>query len=97
MRKDSLILIVAIIAVVALTIAVPVFASGCGDDTAAYGSCMAKQVQDPDVGGDCPGGCRGDGECDGTGCVGNGDGNGTCVGTCLDAVDQPFGDEPICF
>ena len=56
MRKESLILIVAILAVVALTIGIPVFASGCSDGADCVGNGSGS--------GNCVG--NGSGNCVGT-------------------------------
>jgi len=49
MRKDNLILIAAILAVVVLVIAIPTFVNGCGgDDTTVDCYRVAQQVQDRD-------------------------------------------------
>lgn len=95
MRKKRLITIATLVAVIALTVSVPVFASGCGDDDVTNGGRLAQQTQDRDGdgNGDYYGG-RGmmgrqgqgqdldrDGICDqGEDCLGRGDGD--CDGDC---------------
>lgn len=95
MRK-RLITIATLVAVLALIVTVPVFASGCGDDDEfAYADRMGQQYQDRDNDGDADNyGGRGmmgrqgqDGDRDGfcdqdEDCLGYGDGDSRCDGDC---------------
>lgn len=93
MRKDNLILIAAILAVVALVIAIPTLVTGCGDDDTTV-DCyrVAQRMQDRDrdlsEGSDCPGIERGwmgrEGMGQGTYCYGDCPEtycDGDCLGT----------------
>lgn len=92
MRNKKIMTLATLIAVIALTICIPVFASGCGDDEVAGRGPQARQSENGD--GDCQGGqgmgrgmmgdCQGedgdkDGICDGNG-AGDVDGDGICDG-----------------
>jgi hypothetical protein len=93
--KKRIIWIAVIAAVLTLVFTIPVFATGCDDDTAAYNNRMAGQMMDRGGNADCQDNgmmcqnradCAGVGDCAGTGnCAGGGncDGNGggaNCLG-----------------
>jgi hypothetical protein len=87
--KKRLIMVAVTAAVLALVFTIPVFATGCDDDTAAYSDRMAGRMMERNDNADCQGNgtmCQGrgnstdrDGTCEGT-CKGTGACDGTCDG-----------------
>lgn len=101
MPKKSIILIAVAAAVLALVFTIPVFATGCDDDTAAYNNRVAGQMMDrgdnaegqgngtmcQNRGNNGGGDCAGSGNCDGNGGAGNCAGDGTCDGGACDGAN----------